>query len=89
MQEAGIQAFAARKQNKSGIYAFEQKPIELPEAIEKIFRKNKVAWSFFQAQPPSNRKTLIWWVVSAKQDATQKSRLDQLIEASVQSLRLR
>lgn len=89
MQAAGIQAFAARKENKSGIYAFEQKPADLPEAFVKIFCKNKTAWSFFQAQPPSYRKTLIWWVISAKQEATRKLRLDKLIEASAQGLRLR
>lgn len=89
MQEAGIKAFAARKEAKSGIYAFEQKPAELPEAFEKIFRKNKASWSFFQAQPPSYRKTLVWWVISAKQEKTQMSRLNKLIEASAQRLRLR
>jgi uncharacterized protein YdeI (YjbR/CyaY-like superfamily) len=89
MQAAGIQAFAARKENKSGIYAFEQKPADMPEAFEKIFKKNKAAWAFFQAQPPSYRKTLVWWVISAKQEATQISRLDKLIEASAQRLRLR
>jgi uncharacterized protein YdeI (YjbR/CyaY-like superfamily) len=89
MQAAGIQAFAARKESKSGIYAFEQEPAELPEAFVKIFSKNKAAWSFFQAQPPSYRKTLVWWVISAKQEATRKSRLDKLIEASGKSLRLR
>lgn len=89
MQAAGIQAFAARKENKSGIYAFEQKPADLPEAFEKIFRKNKAAWSFFQAQSPSYRKTLIWGGVSAKKETTQKSRLDKLIEASARNLRLR
>lgn len=89
MQAAGIQAFAARKENKSNIYAFEQGAIDLPAAFAKIFKKNKAAWQFFEAQPPSYRKTLIWWVISAKQEATQKSRLDKLIEASAQGLRLR
>lgn len=89
MQDAGIRAFAVRKESKSGIYAFEQKPAELPEVFKKIFSKNKLAWHFFQAQPSSYRKTLVWWVISAKQEATQKSRLDKLIEASGQSLRLR
>ncbi|MGH8109077.1 MAG: YdeI/OmpD-associated family protein [Arenimonas sp.] len=88
MQAAGIEAFGARKENKSGIYAYEQRPAELPEEFARIFRKNKAAWAFFQAQPPYYRKTLTWWIVSAKQEATQKKRLDKLIEASAQSLRL-
>jgi uncharacterized protein YdeI (YjbR/CyaY-like superfamily) len=89
MQAAGTQAFAARKESKSAIYAFEQKWVDLPEAFVKIFSKSKAAWAFFQAQSPSYRKTLIWWVISAKQQTTQISRLDKLIEASGQSLRLR
>jgi uncharacterized protein YdeI (YjbR/CyaY-like superfamily) len=89
MQEAGIRAFEARKENKSAVYAYEQRPVDLPENFEKIFRKNKAAWTFFKIQPPYYRKTLIWWVISAKQEVTQRSRLDKLIEASAQSLRLR
>ena len=89
MQAAGIRAFAARKDSKSGIYAFEQKPVDWPEVFALMFRKDKAAWLFFQAQPPSYRQTLIWWVVSAKLETTQKSRLGKLIEASAQGLRLR
>lgn len=89
MQAAGLRAFEARKEHKSEIYAFEQGLVELPAVYEKIFRKNKAAWTFFQAQPPSYRKTLIWWIVSAKQEKTRASRLDKLIEASAQGLRLR
>ncbi len=89
MQAASIQAFAARKESKSGVYAFEQEPAELPDAFVKIFCKNRAAWSFFQAQPPSYRKTLVWWVISAKQEATRKLRLGKHIQASGQGMRLR
>ena len=88
MQPAGEKAFAARLENKSGIYAYEQRQTELPESYAKELRKNKVAAKFFDSQAPSYRKVAIWWVVSAKQEETRLKRLQKLIEASAQSRRV-
>ncbi len=82
MQPAGLKAFEARKENKSGIYSYEQRSAALPPEYEKVLKKNKAAWTFFQAQPASYRKAAVWWVVSAKQEATRLKRLDQLIDLS-------
>jgi uncharacterized protein YdeI (YjbR/CyaY-like superfamily) len=88
MQPAGLKAFAARKEYRSGIYAYEQRPAELVEPYASEFKKNKAAWKFFQAQPPYYRKTLTWYVVSAKQEKTRLARLAKLIDASAQGKRL-
>src|SRR5690349_8845060 len=64
MRPAGLEAFAQRSEEKSGIYAYEQREhAALDAAAEQQFRANAQAWDFFQAQPPSYRKTAIWWVV--------------------------
>ena len=88
MQPAGDKAFAARKESKSGIYAYEQRQPELPEIYVKELRKNKAAAKFFESQPPSYRKLTSWWIVSAKQEETRLKRLAKLIEASAQQRRL-
>jgi uncharacterized protein YdeI (YjbR/CyaY-like superfamily) len=89
MQPAGLAAFADRRENKSGIYSYEQRSEQLPEPYASLLRKNKKAWEFFQAQPPSYRKTIGWWVVSAKQEETRRKRLEKLIAQSAHSMRLR
>jgi uncharacterized protein YdeI (YjbR/CyaY-like superfamily) len=88
MQPAGLKAFAARKENKSGIYAYEQRQAELVEPYAGLLRKNKAAWTFFQAQPPSYRKRMCWWLISAKQEATRLKRLEKLIAASAGGKRI-
>ncbi|HEX6189154.1 MAG TPA: YdeI/OmpD-associated family protein [Pyrinomonadaceae bacterium] len=88
MQPAGLKAFAARKENRSGIYAYEQRPAELVEPYATQFRRNKAAWKFFQTQPPYYRKTLTWFIVSARQEKTRLARLAKLIEASAKGKRL-
>jgi len=84
MQPAGLKAFQARNENRSGIYSYEQRRDELAEPYEKKLRRNKAAWEFFQTQPPWYRKAAGWWVVSAKQEETRLKRLQQLIEDSAQ-----
>jgi uncharacterized protein YdeI (YjbR/CyaY-like superfamily) len=79
---AGLKAFQARKENRSGIYAYEQRSEKLPDPYERTFRKNKTAWAFFQAQPAGYRKVAGWWVVSAKKEETRLKRLEKLIEES-------
>jgi len=49
MRPSGVKAFEARKGDKTGIYAYEQrKHARLAPAYEKQFRANKKAWEFFQ-----------------------------------------
>jgi len=88
MTPRGLSAFEARKENRSGIYSYEQRSEQLPEPYAARLKKHKAAYSFFLAQTPSYRKKLGWWVVSAKQDATRLKRLSQLIEASTNGRRL-
>ncbi|MGI9087132.1 MAG: YdeI/OmpD-associated family protein [Chthoniobacterales bacterium] len=89
MQPAGLKAYAARTEAKSGIYAYEQRQnAALDPAAEKQFQKNAKAWKFFRGQAPSYRKVSAWWVTSAKQDATRTKRLAKLIEVSASGRRL-
>jgi uncharacterized protein YdeI (YjbR/CyaY-like superfamily) len=89
MRPAGMKAFEARKENRSGIYAYEQRSAELVEPYQAKFKRNKAAWKFFQSQPAWYRKVANWWVVSAKREETRLKRLDQLIEDSAQGRTIR
>jgi uncharacterized protein YdeI (YjbR/CyaY-like superfamily) len=88
MQPAGLKAFASRKEYRSGIYSYEQRPAELVEPYASELKRNEAAWKFFQAQPPYYRKTMTWWIVSAKQEETRLARLAKLIEACARGRRL-
>ena len=85
---AGLAAFAARRENRSGGYSYEQRPPTLVEPYAGLMRKNPAASKFFEAQPPSYQKLVTWWVISAKQEATRLARLAKLIEACATERRL-
>jgi len=88
MQAPGREAFAARRENKSGIYSYEQRSSDLPEPYLGQLKKNKNAWAFFQLQTPSYRKMMMWWIVSARKEETRLSRLKKLIAESAAGRRL-
>lgn len=88
MRPGGLKAFAARIENKSGIYSYEQRSTELSEPYAKALKKNKAAWNFFGKQPPSYRKMIGWWIVSAKREETRMARLAKLISESAKGRRL-
>jgi uncharacterized protein YdeI (YjbR/CyaY-like superfamily) len=89
MQPAGMRAYEARKDDRSGIYAYEQRSPELVEPYATTLRNNKAACKFFSAQPPGYRKVMNWWIVSAKREETRLARLSKLIRASENSERIR
>jgi uncharacterized protein YdeI (YjbR/CyaY-like superfamily) len=82
MMPMGIEAFEKRKDSRSGIYSFENEMVKLDENLERIFKKNNEAWSFYLRQAPSYRKTASRWIMTARQEITKLNRLNKLIEAS-------
>ena len=89
MEPAGMTAYAARKEYRSGTYSYEQRSPELVEPYAGEFKRHVAAWKFFAAQPPSYRKMMNWFIVSAKREETRAKRLAQLIVASEKGQRLR
>jgi uncharacterized protein YdeI (YjbR/CyaY-like superfamily) len=84
MTDAGRAAFAARREHRSSVYSFEQRSVELPAAYAKLLKANRAAWRDFQSRAPSYRKAAMWWIVSAKQEATRQRRLARLIDLAAQ-----
>jgi uncharacterized protein YdeI (YjbR/CyaY-like superfamily) len=83
MRPAGEAAFARRRDDRSGIYSYEQRHNARLEPDEQArFEANAAAWEYFTSRPPSYRKPALWWVVSAKKPETRERRLATLIEQS-------
>jgi uncharacterized protein YdeI (YjbR/CyaY-like superfamily) len=90
MRAAGEAAFARRREDRTGVYSYEQRDTAaLTPEEEARFRANAGAWAYFEAAPPSYRRPALWWVVSAKRPETRARRLATLIEDSAAGQRLK
>jgi uncharacterized protein YdeI (YjbR/CyaY-like superfamily) len=84
MKPAGLAAYEKRTKARSEVYSYENKPEQFPSEMEARFRENTVAWEFFSNQSTSYKRTVMYYVMDAKQEATRFSRLDKLIKASME-----
>lgn len=80
MRPAGLAAYEARREDRTGTYAFEQENVELSPEVEARLRADPAAAAFWDAATPGYRKTCAHWVATAKQQAMRESRLATLIE---------
>jgi uncharacterized protein YdeI (YjbR/CyaY-like superfamily) len=82
MRPAGIAAFEARSDARTGIYTHERviEPFDDDEIAR--FQADEAAWRDWEARPPSYKRQATGWVTGAKHRATRERRLTTLIEDS-------
>src|SRR6478609_1876305 len=66
MQPSGLAAFERRREDRSGIYAYENRDRELPEQYAQLLAAEPAATAY--------------WEVTAKQEKTRDSRMAQLVD---------
>ena len=89
MAPAGLRAYEARREDRTGIYSFERRQAaELPPDFERRFQASRKAWEWFSSRPPGYRRTATHWVVSAKRDDTRRRRLETLIDCSAEGRKI-
>jgi uncharacterized protein YdeI (YjbR/CyaY-like superfamily) len=87
--EEGRLIYYERDISKQNSSSFEQENVELPAVFIKQFKTNKAAWKYFEARPKGYKKQAIWYVISAKQEATRLKRLQELIEVSENGIHIK
>lgn len=80
MQPAGLAAFEARREDRQGIYSYEQAQTgQLPPEYAAALAGDSRASAFWDIATTSYRKQCIHWVLAAKQQATRDRRLATLV----------
>jgi uncharacterized protein YdeI (YjbR/CyaY-like superfamily) len=88
MKPAGLEIYKKRKEEKSRVASYETEAKQLDHNMLNIFKENIAGWEFFAKQAPSYQRTMIHWILSAKQDTTKSARLERLIKACEEKKRL-
>ncbi|MGD0483612.1 MAG: YdeI/OmpD-associated family protein [Gemmatimonadales bacterium] len=88
MAKAGLAAYAAREEVRTGLYSFERRAMPLAPEYARAFRANARAWTFFQGEAPWYRRICTYWVMSAKKEETRDRRIAQLIACSARRQRI-
>ena len=88
MQPAGLKAFEARRENRSGIYCVRAAPPGVRRALPRPDEEEQGGVDVLRGSVAVLPQDMIWFVVSAKQEETRLKRLKSLIEACAGGRRL-
>jgi uncharacterized protein YdeI (YjbR/CyaY-like superfamily) len=88
MQPPGMLAYSRRPDHSSNDSFQQEASSEFTEEELAAFNAAPAAWQFFSGTPPSYRRAVVRWIVSAKQPATRARRLARLIESCAAGKRL-
>ena len=80
MRPAGLAAYALRREDRSGVYAYETRELELTAGYAAMLAASPASTAFWEVATASYRKTAVAWVMTAKQEKTRDSRMAQLVE---------
>ncbi|WP_353829263.1 YdeI/OmpD-associated family protein [Agromyces sp. SYSU T0242] len=82
MRPEGIAAYEQRREDRTGVYSFENPDREFPAKYAERLAADAAASAFWAEASPGYRREVVHWVLTAKQEATRDRRLAQLIDDS-------
>ena len=89
MTDAGRKAIAAAAANGWLTIGDQVEDLVEPPALTVALEADPAARASWDAFPPSARKQMLWWIVSAAREATQTDRIAQIVAAAALGQRAR
>lgn len=87
LQEAGYKSIEIAKENGSWTFLDSVENLEVPENLKRALQQQKGAWDYFEALSKSIKKSLLYWILSAKREETKNKRILEIVScARVQQL---
>lgn len=87
MEEAGYRSIAIAKENGSWTYLDEVEALVVPEDLQATLASHPGASEYFEGLSKSNKKGLLYWVLSAKREVTRQKRILEIAEHAAQQMK--
>lgn len=83
IRKMGLRSVAIAKENGSWNILDSVENLEIPSELNKEFKKNPEAETYFLSLSKSVRKTILYWVVSAKRAETKQKRIEEIVQSAL------
>ena len=87
MMKAGLDIIESAKQNGSWTFLDQVEALVIPTDLNEGLVKYKGAKEYFESLSKSNKKILLYWVVSAKRTETRQKRILEIAESASEKLK--
>jgi uncharacterized protein YdeI (YjbR/CyaY-like superfamily) len=87
MTPAGFESIEIAKQNGSWSVLDTVEELIIPHDLELLFDKNKMAFENWKKFPPSSKKVILGWILSAKRPETRQKRIAETVELAEKKIK--
>ncbi len=87
MQEAGYKTIEIAKENGSWTFLDEVEALLIPEDLKEEFVNHKGSMEYFDNLSKSDKKNLLYWILSAKRKETRQKRILEIVENANKNLK--
>jgi uncharacterized protein YdeI (YjbR/CyaY-like superfamily) len=84
MTQAGLQAVEIAKQNGSWTLVDSVEDMIIPSDLEQALTQHHGAKDYFMNLSKTIKKMMLYWVISAKREATRQNRINEIAQAAAQ-----
>lgn len=85
MAAAGIRSVEAAKANGSWTVGDEIEDLVIPPDLADALGKSEAAGAFFESFPDSSKKSILWWIKSARRPETRVARVSKTVELATEN----
>lgn len=87
MTLAGFEAIEMAKQNGAWTALDEVEEIMIPEDLQKLFNKNKIAFINWGNFSRSAKRGILEWILQAKKPETRQKRIEETVQLAAQNIK--
>ncbi|HEX8394338.1 MAG TPA: YdeI/OmpD-associated family protein [Longimicrobium sp.] len=87
MTDAGLRKIDEAKADGSWTIYDDVEAIVIPDDLEAALRADPAADAHFRAFSDSSRKVILWWIKSARTDATRQKRIAETVRLAAQNIK--
>ncbi|GAA5219922.1 YdeI/OmpD-associated family protein [Membranihabitans marinus] len=87
MAPAGMESVKIAKENGSWTYLDDVENLVIPSDLEKALVKEVNAKEYFMNFSKSTKKSILYWIMSAKREETRKNRIEQVVKHAGKNLK--
>ena len=84
---AGLEAIETAKKNGTWTALDELEALTIPEDLQKLFSKNKIAAKNWDGFPRSSKRGILEWILNAKRPETRQKRIDETVKLAEKNIK--
>ena len=87
MHSSGLKMIELAKKSGTWNALDEVESLKVPEDLNVLFQKNRIALQNWEAFPPSSKRGILEWILNAKKAETREKRIEETVSLAADNIR--